>query len=168
MWDIKNSKFYSELTAGFLKFFGRSAENTTEAELHNLVTEAGTLEEIKANAKAEAEADVTAKFSDFQTQLNGLSEKLTAMETAASEKDGKIGELEASVAEMQAKATEKDATIQAQVDKINALSGELASLKAGKPLAEQAPPADGGLAIPASEPNTKKANVLTMADIAKF
>ncbi len=162
MFDIKNSKFYAEIMGGLSRFFG--LESATEAELHQTLTEAGTLADIKANAASEANAAVASQMTAFQTQLDALNEKFTAAEASDAEKTGKITELSSALDTLIETVAQKDTVISNQTAQIASLSGELAALKAGKPLANAVPaPADPAPPIPQNA-RQSNASVMTMGD----
>lgn len=165
MFDISKSKFYSEIMAGVARFFGKDAENTTEAELHEVVTSAGTLQEMKDAAIAEASQAVTSDISAMKDQLSELSGKIEAAEASIGEKSAEIDALKANVSQLNEAITEKDSTISAQEAKIAELSGELASLKAGKPVSQSIPPNDPSIPIEGGIGNKSGANVMTFAQL---
>mgnify|MGYP003524842698 CR=1 FL=1 len=64
-WSATAAKFYSETMNGLAAFFGLNAEETTEAELHQKLIDAGTIENIKNPALNESNAEVTTQMADF-------------------------------------------------------------------------------------------------------
>ena len=68
-WSATAAKFYSETMNGLAAFFGLNADETTEAELHQKLIEAGTLENIKAAALNEANAAVMQQNGRFPNQI---------------------------------------------------------------------------------------------------
>lgn len=140
IWNASASKFYSETMNALAGFFGLSAEDTTEAELHQHLTEAGTLENIRGAAVAEANAAVQTQMADFQTQLSDLQAQLAALKTDAESKGEKVTELENDLSAVRAQLSEKDTEIEKQIGQIKTLSGTVASLQAGKPIDKVTPP----------------------------
>jgi peptidoglycan hydrolase CwlO-like protein len=166
MFDIKNSKFYTEIMGGIARFFGMA--DATEAEIHQRLTDAGTLEEIQAKANQDAVAAVQAKMDGFEQQLADLQKSVSDFQAATAAKDERIGQLEQSVSEMQASTAAKDETITSQAEQISTLSTELAALKVAQPLNAAAPaPAEGGL--PVGNPSGKaKAGVVTTEQLMAY
>lgn len=139
-WNIASAKFYSELMNGLSTFFGLNAEETTEAELHQQLIEAGSLAEIRAAALKEANEAVTAQMADFQTKLDGLQTQLNDLQADAQSKTEKVKDLETELETVKGQLTEKDGEIAGHLTQIQTLSGTVASLKAGKPIDKISPP----------------------------
>jgi len=125
---------------GLAAFFGVNAEETTEAELHQKLIEVGTLESIRAAATKEANDAVTAQMTDFQTKLDALTAQVEGLTADATEKAEKVGELETDLETVRGQLTAKDGEIEAHLSQIKSLSGEMAGLKAGKPVDKNTPP----------------------------
>ena len=138
-WNASASKFYSELMNGFATFFGLNAEETTEAELHQQLIEAGSLAEIRANAMNEANATVMKQMADFQSQLDALTAKVGELESDAEAKGAKVIELESDLEAVRGQLSEKETALADRDGQIQKLSGEVAGLKAGKPLGKDQP-----------------------------
>ncbi len=167
-WNATASKFYSETMNALAKFFGLDAENTTEAELHQHVTEAGTLESIRAEA-AEKVAD---KMTAFETQMADFNAKFAEMETRLSalhaeneERGQKIEALTGQIATLQSEIEARETVIAAHKATIAQVSGELATLRAGRVGQLDAPP-DASLETPSGSAAPVKKNIMTMADVA--
>lgn len=141
-WSATSAKFYSELMNGLASFFGLNAEETTEAELHQQLTEAGSLQQIKSAAMQEATAAVQAKMEDFSAQLAALQTRFDALETDAQAKGEKVAELEGELETVRGQLAEKETAVAGHVAQIKTLSGEVASLKAGKPIDKHTPADD--------------------------
>lgn len=139
-WSATAAKFYSETMNSLAAFFGLNAEETTEAELHQKLIEAGTLESIRAAATKEANEAVAAQMTDFQTQLAALTEQVEGLQADATEKAEKVGELETELETVKGQLTAKDGEIETHLSQIQSLSGEVATLKAGKPTDKNLPP----------------------------
>lgn len=145
-WNPLTSKYYTAIMTSLVAFFGLG-EDATEAEVHNAVSEMGTLASIKQEAIASATAAVN-------SQLESLQSKITALESASAQAQSegagtaeKLEALETSVATMQAQITEKDATIASQKEQIANLSAEVAALKVGGSVVKGGAVADEGLPI---------------------
>lgn len=133
-------KFVSEIYNGLCTFFGANADETTEAELHHQLLEAGTLSEIRANALNEANDAVKQQMHEFQTRLEALQGQISELQTDASNKAAKIGDLETQLETLNGQLSEKDKEIGVLKEQNTSLSGQVASLKAGKPIDKDAPP----------------------------
>jgi len=132
MFDVKNSKFYSELMNGFAKFFGLDAEKTTEAELDAELQKAGTLADIQANAKNEALLTVQSTMDDFSARLEGLEAKVTERDATIASMTATIQEKETELETLRADVAAKLTIVDAKEAKIKQLAGEVSALKTGK------------------------------------
>lgn len=146
-WNIASAKFYSEMMNGLASFFGASAEDVTEAELHQKLIEAGTLESVRAAALQEANEAVTAQMADFKSQLAALQSGFDDLKADSEAKAAKVVELETDIEAMRGKLAEKETQIGAHLSQIQTLSGSLASLKAGKTV-DIVTPLDASLPVP--------------------
>lgn len=132
MFDVKNSKFYTQLMTGWCKFLGLDANTATEAEVDSEMQKLGTLEEIKEAARSEALVAVQDKITSFE-------DRLTAFETTVAERDATIVELNQQVADkvaeittLQGQVSEAETLLAANKAKIAQLAGEVSTLKVGK------------------------------------
>lgn len=139
-WSATAAKFYSETMNGLAAFFGMNAEETTEAELHQKLVEAGTLENIRAAATKEANDAVAAQMADFQTKLDVLTGQVENLQADADAKTVKVGELETELEAVRGEVAGKDIEIEGLKKQNVSLSGEVAGLKAGKPIDKSTPP----------------------------
>ena len=146
-WSATAAKFYSETMNGLATFFGLNAEETTEAELHQQLIEAGSLAQIKAAALQEANDAVKQQMADFQSQLSALTEQVKGLKADAQSKGEKVGELETELEAVKGTLTEKETEIEGLKTQNQSLSGEVAGLKAGKPVDKNTPP-DGSKIMP--------------------
>lgn len=151
MFDVKNSKFYSQLMTGFCKFLGLDANTTTEAELDGEMQKLGTLEEIKEGVRSETLVAVQDKITDIEARL-------TAFETTVAERDATIAQLseqvtgkEAEIATLQSKVTEAETLVNAGKAKIAQLAGEVSALKVGKTIQNDQGGGDTDYQISASQ-----------------
>ncbi len=151
-WNASASKFYSEIMTGMAAFFGLNADERTEAELHQQLTEAGSLEEIRAVALKEANDMVQAQMAEFQTKLDALQTGFDSLKTDAESKAEQVEQLTADLETVREQLTEKDTEVAGHLEQIKTLSGTVATLKAGKPI-EQAKSANGGTAVSTKELN---------------
>ena len=149
-WNIKGAHFYSQIMNQACAFLGLTAEETTEAEVHQAITEAGTLDSVRTQAVSEMEL----KMSGFEASLSALTEEVATMRGQMSEKDKAIEALEAAALVAQQASTDALAVIAAKEAQIKSLSGEVANLKAAKPT-EKTTPLDAGLEMP-NEGNVSK------------
>lgn len=138
-WNITSAKFYSEIMNGVAAFFGLS-EEATEAEIHQQLIEAGSLAEIRAAALKEANEAVAQQMADFQQKLDALQTGFDAMKADAATKSEKVDELTEALEKVQSQAAEKDTEIESLRTHNISLSGEVAGLKAGKPIDKNTPP----------------------------
>lgn len=132
MFDVKNSKFYTQLMTGWCKFLGLDANTATEAEVDSEMQKLGTLEEIKEAARSEALVAVQDKITSFE-------DRLTAFETTVAERDATINDLagqvesrEQQITALTAQVAEAETLVNAGKAKIAQLAGEVSTLKVGK------------------------------------
>lgn len=144
-WNIASAKFYSEMMNGLASFFGLNADETTEAELHQQLIEAGSLAEIRAAALKEANEAVAAQMADFKTQLETLQTSFNDLKADAESKGAKVTDLEEQLETVRGDVAAKDAAIAGHLEQIKSLSGEVATMKAGKPIDRQTPPDESKL-----------------------
>lgn len=138
MWNATNSKFYSQIMDSLSAFFGRKPEETTEAELHQMLTEAETRADLAEKAKADGLAAAAAELEALRADVARLTAELDAeSETAQTATES----LETARAELQAAQNDLAAANSALaviVKEKNALAGEVARLTAGKTPASNA------------------------------
>lgn len=163
-WNIASAKFYSEMMNGLASFFGLNADETTEAELHQQLVEAGSLAEIRATALKEANDAVAAQMADFKTQLETLQNSFNDLKADAESKGEKVTELEQQLETVRGDVAAKDAAIAQHLEQIKSLSGEVATMKAGKPIDKQTPP-DESKPVSNSGSAANGARVVTMKEL---
>jgi len=151
-WNIKAANFYSQIMNQACTFLGINADETTEAEVHQGLADAGTLESIRTQAVS----DMEAKMSGFEASLSALTAEVETMKAQISEKDTAIAALEAAALTAQEASAERVDAIAAKEAQIKSLSGEVANLKAAKPT-EKTTPLDPTLQMP-NEGNAPKAS----------
>lgn len=164
-WNASASNFYGQIMNSLAAFFGLDAEETTEAELHQQLSEAGTLAGIRAAATAEALEGVKTQMTDIETKLADLQTQFDAMKADTDAKAGKITELETQLEAVNGAIAEKEKAIGNHKATIVSLSGELATLKAGKPIDKNTPP-DGSKPIEQAA-NTGSARVVSQEEFEK-
>ena len=142
IWNASASKFYGEIMNGLCAFFGLDANETTEAEMHQQLADAGSLEQIKETAKNEATSAVAAQMTEFTNSLAALQTQFDALKVDTEAKAGKIAELETQLEAVNGAIAEKETSIATHKATIVSLSGELAGLKAGKPIDRTTPTDD--------------------------
>jgi len=76
IWNINAAKFYSETMNALASFFGLDAETSTEAELHQKLVDAKTIEDVRTQAVA----DMKTQMESFQNQLSELNTRFEALE----------------------------------------------------------------------------------------
>jgi DNA repair exonuclease SbcCD ATPase subunit len=161
-WNASASRFYAEIMNGMAIFFGLNAEETTEAELHQQLIEAGSLAEIRAAALSEANAAVMQQMAEFQSKLDALQTGFDSLKTDAESKAEQVEQLTADLETVRGQLAEKDTEIAGHLAQIQTLSGTVATLKAGKPIDKTAPPdhskpveqeksTNGGIVVSAKE-----------------
>lgn len=149
-------------------FFGLNADETTEAELHQQLVDAGSLAQIKAAAIAEANEAVQAQMEDFKTQLAALQSDFAALKTDADAKAEKVSELETALETVRGEVAGKDTEIAGHLQEIKTLSGTVATLRATKTTDKNAPPDDSKPGIPeAKQPGGKVVSMEEVQDAYK-
>lgn len=135
MWNATNSKFYAQIMDSLSAFFGRKPEETTEAELHQMLTEAQTRADLAEQAKAEGLAAAAADLDALRADVARLTAELSdAMQSVQAGTDT-IETLRAELATAQTDLTAANSALATKVKEANTLAGEVARLTAGKPSA---------------------------------
>ena len=143
----KDTKFSAQLFEQACVVVGLDAENTTEAELHQALTDAGSVQAIaEKNAKAAAQVEIDAAKADavrLTAELEAVTENAT---TAATE----VETLKAASTKLQSDLTAANSALAAKVKETHTLAGEVARLTAGaKPKGVEAVDDDPQLKTPA-------------------
>lgn len=139
-------KLYTSILAMLSTFFGMA--DASESELHQALAEAGTLDEIKDKAKADAQAN-------FETKVNDLNEKITANAEAVGKLKAEVDTMFQDLTAARQALEAKDGELAASQKKVTDLSTELADLKVAKAATKQVEKADEGLKTE-TEKQTKK------------
>ncbi len=166
-WNATASKFYSQTMNALASFFGLDAENTTEAELHQHLTDAGTLESIHADAAEKVSAKMDAfetQMADFNTKFSEMENRLSILQSENEERGQKIEALTEQIATLQSEIEARETVISAHKATIAQVSGELATLRATR-IGQMDTPPDGSLETPKATAPPIKQNVMTTADV---
>jgi septal ring factor EnvC (AmiA/AmiB activator) len=94
-------KFYSQILTLVAAFFGMNSEST-EAEIHQRLEEAGTLEDMRTQIRQEFEQQIREQNEEIQSlgsQLAAVSEERDALQQQVNEQEERIAELEKEPAE---------------------------------------------------------------------
>lgn len=94
-------KFYSQILTLIAAFFGMNSEST-EAEIHQRLEEAGTLEDMRAQIRHEFEQQITDledQNQQLQDQLNAITTERDELQQQVSDQQARITELEQEPAE---------------------------------------------------------------------
>jgi len=169
-WNATASKFYSPIMNALASFFGSDAENTTEAELHQALTDAGTLESIHTDAAEKVADKMTAfesQMADFTAKFSDMESRLLALQSENEERGQKIEALTGQIATLQGEIEARETAISAHKATIAQVSGELATLRATRIGQTDAPP-DASLELPGSGKPTAKQNIMTMGDVLQM
>ena len=153
----KDNKFSAQLFEQACKLVGMDAENTTEAELHQALTDAGTVQAIaETNAKAAAQVEIDATKAD----ITRLTAELQAATENATTVSAEVETLKAGTAKLESDLTAANSALAAKVKETNTLAGEVARLTAGaKPKGVEAVDDDPQLKPPAGNGQTVKVKV---------
>lgn len=149
-------KFYTQILTALAAFF--SMPDASESELHQALADAGTLDQIKEKAKADAKAE-------FETMVNDLNAKVSANTESVNGLKSEVEQLKTELAEtkeaLKAKVDELDAANQ----KVASLSTELADLKVEGASKKQIVKADEALTTEAEKKeNNKSSKVISNSD----
>lgn len=169
-WNATASKFYSQTMNALASFFGLDAENTTEAELHQALTDAGTLESIHAEAAEKVADKMTAfesQMADFNAKFSEMESRLLALQSENEERGQKIEALTGQIATLQGEIEARESAITAHKATIAQVSGELATLRATRIGQTDAPP-DTSLQMPGSGKTTAKQTFMTWGETAQM
>lgn len=168
-WNVNASKFYGQMMNTLAAFFGMDAAETTEAELHQKLVDAGTVEQIETEAAEKVGAKMTAfeeQVGGLQAQFEALQSQFDTLKTESEERAQKIVALNTDIEQLRADITEREGTIAAHKATIASLSGELATMKAGRAL-DLDSPADESIPLK-KEAAAPKAGVMTQAQVLEY
>lgn len=149
MWDIKNSKFYAEIMGGLARLLGLNSESATEAELHQALSEAGTIAEIKASAQSEAEQAVKVQMDVLTANIDALTKAQETFSAKLSEAQGQVDEINAQMGSIRSELEGKTKELADKTKEVETLSGEVAALRAGR----DQDPKPGEAALPVAKRN---------------
>ena len=132
MFDAIKSKLFPQIMASLATFFGKDPQSVTEAELHNELDGQAPLADQLAAARAAGAGDLAAlndRLATMEASINDMTSRVSDLEAEGAKKDDQIANLTAAATgHEQAMATAKAA----HEKQVATLSGELASLRAGK------------------------------------
>ena len=169
-WNATASKFYSPIMNAIAVFFGRDAEEASEAELHQALMDAGTLEGVHADAAEKVAAKMTAfeqQMQEFTEKFSVMEQDLASMKADNNDKAAKIQALDAQVLTLQGEIKERETAIATHKATIAQVSGELATLRAGR-IGELDAPPDASLELPGGGQGGAKKNMMTTADVMQM
>ena len=151
MWNANNSNFYAQIMDSLAGFFGLKAEDTTEAELHQKLTEAKTQVELAEAAKTEGLAAAAKEVEGLKADVARLTAELTAATETATTATAEVETLKADAAKLESDLTAANTALATKVKEANTLAGEVARLTAGaKPKGVEAVDGDDPIAkVPA-------------------
>jgi chromosome segregation ATPase len=158
MWNANNSNFYAQIMDSLSAFFGLKAEDTTEAELHQKLTEAKTQVELAEAAKTEGLAAAAKEVEGLKADVARLAAELTAATETATTATAEVETLKASAVKLESDLTAANTALATKVKEANTLAGEVARLTAGaKPKGVEAVDTDEQLSkVPAGNGQTVK------------
>lgn len=135
MWNATNSKFYAQIMDSLSAFFGRKPEETTEAELHQMLTEAQTRADLAEQAKADGLAAASAELDALRADVARLTAELDAESETAQTATASLESARAELETIKADLTAANSALAVMAKEKNLLAGEVARLTAGKPSA---------------------------------
>ena len=135
MWNATNSKFYAQIMDSLSAFFGLKAEETTEAELHQMLTEAQSRADLAEKAKAEGLAAAASDIDALRADVARLNAELSQAYEDAQTSTVSLETVRAELATANADLTAVNSALAIMVKDKNLLAGEVARLTAGKPSA---------------------------------
>jgi len=154
MFNASNSRFYSQIMESLAGFFGLKAEDTTEAELHQRLTEAETQTALAEKAKADGLAAAAEEVNTLKTQLATLTAEKAAAEETTTDLQAAITMLTERATALESDLTAANSALAAKVKEVNTLAGEVARLTAGK-LPKGAEESDGDDGLSDETPDGK-------------
>lgn len=126
----KDNKFSAELFEQSCALLGLDKENTTEAELHQAMIDAGT---VNGNADKVAKADAAKEVAELKAQIAALTaEKEAAIEEKTTAETA-LADIQATAEKLQEDLTAANSALAIKVKECNTLAAEVAKLTAGKP-----------------------------------
>lgn len=132
MFDVKNSKFYTQLMTGWCKFLGLDANTATEAEVDSEMQKLGTIEDIKEAARSEALVAVQDKITSFEDRLTAFETTVAEHVSTINDLTGQVESREQQITALTAQVTEAQTLVNAGKAKIAQLAGEVSTLKVGR------------------------------------
>lgn len=125
----KDNKFSAELFDQSCALLGLDKENTTEAELHQAMIDAGT---VQGNADKVAKADAAKEVAELKAQIAALTaEKEAAIEEKTTAETA-LADIQATAEKLQEDLTAANSALAIKVKECNTFAAEVAKLTAGK------------------------------------
>lgn len=125
----KDNKFSAELFDQSCTLLGLDKENTTEAELHQAMIDAGT---VQGNADKVAKADAAKEVAELKAQIAALTaEKEAAIEEKTTAETA-LADIQATAEKLQEDLTAANSALAIKVKECNTFAAEVAKLTAGK------------------------------------
>ena len=125
----KDNKFSAELFEQSCTLLGLDKENTTEAELHQAMIDAGT---IQGNADKVAKAGAEKEVAELKAQIAALTaEKEAAIEEKQAAETA-LADIQASAEKLQEDLNAANSALAIKVKECNTFAAEVAKLTAGK------------------------------------
>ncbi len=146
-------KLYASIIGMLATFFGLGAD-ASESEVHQALADAGTLDQIKDKAKADAKAE-------FESVVNDLNAKITANTEAVDGVKAEVESLKAELKTAQDALAQKQRDLEAAEAKVTELSTELANLKVEKASTKTTEKVDEGLKTENQKTNNSNAKVIS-------
>jgi predicted nuclease with TOPRIM domain len=157
MFNIKDSKLYTQIMEGIRDFFGLPAD-ANESDVHNALDGQKSLQE-----QLEAAAKTDERLNEITDRLNTMEAEMKTMREESEAKDQRVAELQVQIAELETLTGEKETAIEAlktaHAKETKTLAGEISKLKAGKVLEQD----EGGDQHEAGK-NKEGEKVFTMTD----
>jgi chromosome segregation ATPase len=129
-------KLYDQILTGLRSFFGMA--EASESELHQALADAGTIDQIKEKAQANAKAE-------FETMVNDLNAKVSANTDSVNGLKSEVEQLKTELAETKEALKAKVDELESANQKVASLSGELAEMKVEGASKKQVVKADEGV-----------------------
>jgi chromosome segregation ATPase len=124
----KDSKFSAQLFEQACTLMGLDHENTTEAELHQSMVDAGTIQAAaESTAKAAAQVEIDTATAEVVRMVVELDAAMQTATTATAE----VETLKADAVKLESDLTAANSALATKVKEANTLAGEVARLTAG-------------------------------------
>lgn len=125
----KDNKFSAELFEQACALLGKDKENTTEAELHQAMIDAGT---IQGAADKAAKESAATEVAELKAQIATLTAEKESAEEDKATAETALSDIQATTQTLQDDLTAANAALAAKVKESNTLAAEVAKLIAKK------------------------------------